>query len=166
MSHERVLSEPGSILPIRSKLFMGNYERIGLCSHEARAQRLGCSHTTARINLATAVEELFRETHLATAWSQELNYLDNEIHLLDHRKGEAEAMLARTREEFVRAAEPARLNAKLAQAAREVHDLELLHDEFVDRMSTLRDRVIGEIDRVLGMRQKAFCYPGTPDLRL
>jgi hypothetical protein len=149
MSHERVLSEPDSIFPIKSKFFVGSYERIGLCSSELRARRLGCSHTTARVKLATAVDELRKETDLTSAWGQELNYLDNEIHLLDHRKGEAETILARAREEFCRAAEPARLNAKLAQAEREISEMEQLHDEFVGRMSALRDRVIAEIDRLI-----------------
>jgi len=149
MSHERALNELGSMLPIKSKLYLGNYERIGLCSHEVRARRLGCSHTTARIKLADAVDELRRETDLAGGWSQELRYLDNEIHLLDHRKGEAETILAREREEFCVAVDPAQRNAKLAQAKKEVHNLEQLHDEFVGRIGALRDCVIAEIDRLI-----------------
>jgi len=139
MSHERARNEPGSILPIESKLFVGSYERIGLCHHEVRAQRLGCSHTSARIKLADVLDELRPETDLAGGWSQELNYLDNEIHLLDHRKGEAETIFARAREEFCRAAEPVHLNAKVAQVERDVSDMEQLHDELVGRIGALRD---------------------------
>src|SRR5580765_1906636 len=159
MSHERTLSEPGSILPIKSKLFVGSYERIGLCSSELRTQRLGCSHTTARVKLATAVDELSKETDLATAWSQELNYLDNEIHLLDHRKGEAETILAHAREEFCRAPEPARQNATLAQAEKEVSEMEHLHDELVGRIGALRNRVIAEIDRLISSSPAASAVP-------
>lgn len=159
MSHERALNEPGSMLPIKSKLYLGKYERIGLCSHEVRAQRLGCSHTTARIRLADAVDELMRETDLAAGWSEELRYLDNEIHLLDHRKGEAETVLAREQEESCRAVEPARLDAKVALAKREVHDLERLHDEFVGRIGALRDCVIAEIDRLIGTSPRTSVTP-------
>ena len=155
MSHERVLSESGSMLPVKSKLFPGCYERIGLCSPELRAQRLGCSHTSARVRLATAVDELSKETDQATAWSQELNYLDNEIHLLDHRKGEAEAVLARTTEELFRATQPG-MNAKLAQTGNAVHEMERLHDDFVTRMGKLRDNVLAEIDRLMSNVQKSL----------
>ena len=110
---------------------------LPLCSSELRAQRLGCSHTTARVRLATVVDELSKETDQASAWSQELNYLDNEIHLLDHRKGEAEAVLADNGRVVPRDA--ARYNAKLAQTENAVHELERLHDEFVTRIGKLRD---------------------------
>ena len=147
------------MLPIKSKLFPDRYERIGLCSHEVRARRLGCSHTTARIKLADAVDELKPETDLSAAWSQELRYLDNEIHLLDHRKGEAETVLARTQEEFCRAGGPVSPKTKVAQAEKKVYDLERLHDEFVARISALRDGVMAEIGRLLGTNHEPSVTP-------
>ena len=166
MSHERTIKEPGSMLPIKSKLYQDTYERIGLCSHEVRARRLGCSHTTARIKLADAIDELRPETDLSAAWSRELRYLDNEIHLLDHRKGEAETMLALAHEEVCRAGAPLSPKDKVTQAEKEVYDLERLHDEFVARIGALKDGVLAEIDRLMGTSHEHSVIPTRKDLSL
>jgi hypothetical protein len=52
----------------------------------------------ARIKLERAINELDLEAEstneTASDSSNELSFLDNEIHLLDHRKGEGETALA------------------------------------------------------------------------
>src|SRR5215207_4743614 len=90
MSHERVVRAADSMLPVVCRFPEGSYQRVGLCSPEARARRLGCSHTTARTKLERAISELDTRGEPGASLGHELNWLDNEIHLLDHRKGEAE----------------------------------------------------------------------------
>ena len=151
MSHERVIRSAGTLLPVVSRT-TNSFERVGLCSPEARAQRLGCSHTTARIRLETAIDELDKgndEHKGIVALGNELNYLDNEIHLLDHRKGEAEKTLARMLEELRGTDDSALEIERLREAEKEVRAMERLHDEFVARISMLRDTVMTEIDKLI-----------------
>jgi hypothetical protein len=119
MSHERVIREADSMLPVVCSFPEGNYQRIGLCSPEVRAQRLGCSHTTARIKLGSAIDELngdSDESGPGSFLAHELNWLNNEIHLLDHRKGEAEKTLAKILEETYVAGDRARTAGRLSDA--------------------------------------------------
>jgi hypothetical protein len=58
MSHERVVRTADSMLPVVCRFPEGSYQRVGLCSAEARGQRLGCSHSTARIKLKRGINEL------------------------------------------------------------------------------------------------------------
>jgi hypothetical protein len=152
MSHERIIRAAGSLLPVVCRIPEGAYQRVGLCSPETRAQRLGCSHTMARIKLESAIDELekgaLEERGPGSFLRSELNWLDNEIHLLDHRKGEAEKTLAKILEEYGasdRAGQPERLR----EAEETVRGMERLHDEYVDRMGILRDRVVTEMDRMI-----------------
>jgi hypothetical protein len=153
MSHERVIRAPDSMLPLVCSLPEGNYQRVGLCSPEVRAQRLGCSHTSARIKLENAIGELDLDgadkSALASSLAQEWNWLNNEIHLLDHRKGEAEKTLARILEETYAADDRARTGERLRDAEQAIREMERLHDEYVDRIDVLRDRVVTEMDRLI-----------------
>jgi hypothetical protein len=152
MSHERIIRAAGSMLPVVGHLPEGNYQRVGLCSQKTRAQRLGCSHTMARIKLESAIDGL--ETGAeedggpVSLLRSELNWLNNEIHLLDHRKGEAEKTLARILEECG-ASDRAGQIERLTEAEEKVREMERLHDEYVDRMGILRDKVVTEMDRLI-----------------
>ncbi len=118
-----------------------------------RAKRLGCSHTSARIKLEDAINELNtsgeESNGLGRRLSSELNWLDNQIHLLDHRKGEAEKTLARMLEEAYRAGGRGRKGKELIDAENGVQELEQAHDEYVKRIGLLRDRVVIEIDKLM-----------------
>ena len=153
MFHERVIRAEGSLLPIVLWYSKDSYQRVGLCSPEIRAQRLGCSHTTARIKLERAISELekFDEVIRApgSAFRKELSCLDNEIHLLDHRKGEAEKTVARIVEELNGAAEATGKVERLRQAEENVREMERLHDDYVDRLGELKDKVVTEMDKLL-----------------
>ncbi|HEY5073391.1 MAG TPA: hypothetical protein VII34_01760 [Pyrinomonadaceae bacterium] len=153
MSHERVIREADSMLPVVCSFPEGNYQRIGLCSPEVRAQRLGCSHTTARIKLGSAIDELDLDgadkSGPGSLLADELNWLNNEIHLLDHRKGEAEKTLAKILEETYVAGDRARTVGRLRDAEEQIREMERLHDEYVDRIGALRDRVVTEMDRLI-----------------
>jgi len=77
----------------------------------------------------------------------ELNWLNNEIHLLDHRKGEAEKALARIIEEAYCAEDRARNCQRLREAEEKIRKMEELHDEYVERLGVLRDRIVTEMDK-------------------
>ena len=153
MSHERVIREGDSMLPVVCSFPEGNYQRVGLCSPKVRAQRLGCSHTTARIKLGSAIDELDLDGAVRSGpgslLADQLNWLNNEIHLLDHRKGEAEKTLAKILEETYVAGDRARTAERLRDAEQAIRDMERLHDEYVDRIGVLRDRVVTEMDRLI-----------------
>lgn len=152
MSHERIIRMDGSMLPVVGDLPEVNFQRVGLCSPETRAERLGCSHTMARIKLERAIDELEtgagEKSEPESFLRDDLNWLDNEIHLLDHRKGEAEKMLAVILGESNAGSRTAQ-SETLRDAEANVRELERLHDEYVDRVGMLRDRVVTEMDGLI-----------------
>jgi hypothetical protein len=106
----------------------------------------------ARIKLENAISQLGtnagNQTGPASSLGDELNWLNNEIHLLDHRKGAAEKALARLLEAYgVR--DLMCQDEILSQAQEKVREMERLHDRYVDRIGTLRDRVVAEMDRLI-----------------
>jgi hypothetical protein len=153
MSHERVIRAGERMLPVICNFTESNYERVGLCRPEIRAKRLGCSHTSARIKLDEAINELNTRdeegNRLSPLLSSELNWLNNEIHLLDHRKGEAEKTLAGTLEGAYRTGSWGRKDKDLIEAENRIQELERVHDEYVERIGQLRDRIIIEIDKLI-----------------
>lgn len=145
MSHERVLQTPDS-MPVVCRFPEGSYKRVGLCTFEVRANRLGCSHTMARIKLKAAIEALeSSECDRREPLANELHWLDNQIHLLDHRKGEAEKNLATVLETNNQVSDC----APLRKAAEEIRELEQLHDVYVERIGGLRDKVVAELDKLI-----------------
>ncbi len=160
MSHERIIRAAGSMLPVVGRLPEGAYQRVGLCSQKTRAQRLGCSHTMARIKLESAIDELEagaeEKSGPGSFLRSELNWLNNEIHLLDHRKGEAEKAIALF--ETYSASDRGGQVERLKEAEEKVREMERLHDQYVDRMAILRDRVVTEMDRLIERYRGA---PGT-----
>lgn len=153
MSHERIIRAGESMLPVICRVPEGSYQRIGLCSPEVRAKRLGCSHTSARIKLQNAIDELNTSSEegngLGPLLSSELNWLNNQIHLLDHEKGEAEKKLASMLEEAYRAVGCTRKDKELMEAENALSELERAHDEYVERIRLLRDRVLIEMDKLI-----------------
>jgi hypothetical protein len=153
MSHERVIRVDGSTPRVICRFPENSYQRIGLCSPEVRAKRLGCSHTSARIKLEDAINELNSSGEKGNGpgprLSSELSWLNNQIHLLDHRKGEAEKTLARMLEDAYRAGGWGRKSKELMDAENAVQELERTHDEYVERIGRLRDRVVTEIDKLM-----------------
>jgi hypothetical protein len=84
----------------------------------------------------------------ASSFGSELNWLNNQIHLLDHRKGEAEKALAKIEEEMHRAGNPALAGEALMEARKLVLEMERSHDEYVEQIGALRDSVVNELDRL------------------
>jgi len=153
MSHERVIKDQASGLSVICRFPEGSYQRVGLCAPDLRATRLGCSHTTARVKLDDAIKVLGMSEVMDKAYvsvlSRELRWLDNAIHLLDHRKGEAEKRLARIRDEVCGTSEREENGEKVREAEKEVGKMEQRHDEYVKRLGQLRDKVVSEIDKLL-----------------
>jgi hypothetical protein len=153
MSHERVIRAGEAMLPVTCRFTESNYERVGLCKPEIRAKRLGCSHTSARIKLEDAINELNTRdeeaNRLGPLLSSELNWLNNQIHLLDHRKGEAEKNLARMLEDAYRAGGLRRKDKDMIEAENRIQELERAHDEYIERIGRLRDRIMIEIDKLI-----------------
>lgn len=95
MSHARVVGVRGAAGRGGHRGSPPPFSQVGLCSPAERGERLGCSHTMSRVMVDGGISQLGRGK--AEQLGQELNLLTNEIHLLDHRKGEAEARLAAAR---------------------------------------------------------------------
>jgi hypothetical protein len=156
MSHERIRRAGELMLPVASSFPEGSYQRVGLCSPEVRAQRLGCSHTTARIKLQDAINELntgdAKSAAQRSSLGGELTWLNNEIHLLDHRKGEAEKNVAKL-EELYRVVDRSHKEAELLEARKVVREMERLHDHYVEQIGALRDKVVNELDASLKIGQ-------------
>lgn len=146
MAHERVVGSADSIQPAVNRGLFPSFKRIGLCNPDERAERLGCSHTMSRSKLDRAISEL--ESKKAECLSYELNWLTNEIHLLDHRKGEAEARLAVAKWDARGGCGEVK-GLELVKESEEVKRLERQHDEYVERVGLLRDRVVIEIDKMI-----------------
>jgi hypothetical protein len=153
MFHERIIRAAGSNLPVVCRVPERSYQRIGLCDPETRARQLGCGHTMSRYRLEKAIAELDPENVSAaekTLLGSELNYLVNEIHLLDHKKGEAEKALAIALEEVYEEGGAASANdERLRFAENQITQIEQLHDEYVARIGALRDRVLAQIDNLI-----------------
>ncbi|HYG11973.1 MAG TPA: hypothetical protein VD835_18645 [Pyrinomonadaceae bacterium] len=147
MAHERVVAATALSQPPVDRGPLYNFKRVGLCSPDERAGRLGCSHTMSRTKLDRAINEL--EPGKAEQLGHELNWISNEIHLLDHLKGKAEARLASARRE-ARAGSVDAQAFEILKETEEVTRLERQHDEYVERIGVLRDRVVSEIERLLG----------------
>jgi hypothetical protein len=154
MAHERVVLNNGTGLPVICQFPKDSYQRVGLCTPEIRGTRLGCSHSSARIQLDDAINVLdmaYEGTHASISICRsELAWLNNAIHLLDHRKGESEKRLARIIEEAHVGGESKNNREKLREAENEIYEMEQLHDDYVERIGRVRDRVIQDIDWLLG----------------
>lgn len=147
LAHERVRRDPLSDKPLTRPFPEGSYDRVGLCPFAVRAQSLVCSHSTSRIRLERVIQALrASDAHaepggVLAALHAELQWLDNEIHLLDHRKGEAEKTVA----DGWQAADAARV----ARAEDAVRSMEHVHDQYADRVDALKANVLSEIDRLI-----------------
>lgn len=160
MAHEQVVCDPLSGLPVIRSFPEGSYRRVGLCNAELRANRLGCSHTSARIPLDDAINLLGtvagKNRESIAMLRSEANGLNNEIHLLDHCKGDAEKRLAEILEEAHRAGKSPETDDKRKQAERAIAGMEAQHDEFVERIGLLRDRIVQEIDQRIHLNSEGI----------
>lgn len=141
MSHERVRIENGSVLRVSRGEPEPALVRIGLCSPEARARNLACGHTMARYVLLDAVQALHTAGRLPSgacdSLRQGLESVSDAIHLLDHRKGDAERDLALRSEGK---------DAPRGEAAAEVGRLEEQHDACAERIRELQGAVLAHLD--------------------
>ncbi len=144
MAHEQVVRSTDTMQPQFSQQFPNSFERVGLCSPEVRAERLGCSHTMSRTKLDRALDEL--DSAIAEHLRAELSRVTDEIHLLDHRKGHAEANKARI-ELNMRSQCEEGVNGELLKASNKINQLEQEHDEYVERVGELKERILQELEK-------------------
>lgn len=141
MLHERVRIENGSVLRVSRGEPEPGLVRIGLCSPEVRARNLACGHTMARYALLDAVDALHAAGWLSAAehasLRQALESVSNAIHLLDHRKGDAERDLALSSE---------KKHLSCEESAAEVGRLEEQHDAHAEQVRELRSAVLAHLD--------------------
>ena len=148
MAHERVRIDKETGLPVVQTMPESSYKRIGLCSPEIRGEMLSCGHTMARYLLQDALELLNSEGKDTVIFEAELTDLINRIHILDHEKGEAEKRLAKLIEKKHFQTET-NLTSDFETTNAEIQNIEWRHDEFVERMSSLRDLIIFEMKAVI-----------------
>ena len=147
LAHERACWDKGRVIRCQ----VGDQDVLvrHLCGSDVRRQRLACAHTTARNVTEHALLELRDAGVLGeeacAAFVQELRTLGDQIHLLDHRKGDADKV-------YALAAEAARLTTDAAaHASRDeakalLRTMELEHDGYVERLRDWRDRVLAAAD--------------------
>ena len=147
LAHERVRWQDGRI--VRRQLGEENVPVRPLCSEAVRRQRLACAHTTARNSAEQALLDLRQAGALTedacAAFVAELHALGHQIHLLDHRKGEAEKTYALAAETS-RLAGDAAADASRDAAKSLVQVMESEHDGYVERLRDWRDRVLAAAD--------------------
>ena len=148
LTHERVLIDKNSKLPITRNIKEIIYDRIGLCRPEIRSERISCGHTTAHLPLLKALEILESEGIIKTDLRTELKRLLNRIYQLDHKKGDAEKHLAILIEkQFYEPEKVLETDFKAAAAA--IREIESQHNEYVERLGKMRDRIIGEMQMLI-----------------
>lgn len=147
LAHERVRWENGSI--VRRQVGQEHIPVRPLCSWEVRRRRLACAHTTARYSAEQALLDLRKAGALSedacAALAEELHALGQQIHLLDHRKGDAEKAYGLAAETS-RLAEDATADASRDEAKSLVRVMESAHDRYVERFRDWRDRVLAAAD--------------------
>jgi hypothetical protein len=156
MLHERVRVENGAVLRVSRGEPEPGLVRVGLCSPEVRARNLACGHTMARYVLLDAVRALHAAGRLPGDTSdrlrQALESVCNAIHLLDHRKGDAERQLALSSERkdgcCEGAAEEEGTSAASGPAA-EVERLEEQHDAYAGQIGELQGAVLAHLDAAI-----------------
>lgn len=140
MIHERVRVEDGAVVRISRGGAEPVVARVGLCAPEERARNLACGHTMARYLLLDAISALHGTGWLPDdahhALADELGSVSNAIHLLDHRKGDAERTLA--------------LSAD-GEGQAEVKRMEAEHDAYAERLQALQRDVLERLDAALLM---------------
>jgi uncharacterized small protein (DUF1192 family) len=143
LAHERACWEDGGI--VRQQVGGEDILVRPLCGTNVRRRRLACAHTSARYAAERALLDLRKAGALGedacAAFLRELHALGHQIHLLDHRKGDAEKALALAAE-TARLAEDAAADAVRDAAQSLVRTMESEHDGYAERLRDWRDRVL------------------------
>jgi hypothetical protein len=155
MAHERLRREQGRLVRIDRGEPEPVLARRGLCSAEVREQRLACGHTMARYLLHRALRVLRLAGELGERehgeLEQALGGLGDQVHLLDHRKGEAERRSGLLAEGLSLSERPsAAARMALEAAAAEVRALEQEHEGYVRELGVWRERILRHLDLVIG----------------
>lgn len=152
MHHEEVVqTTPAShLVSEETSTSALQFERRGFCPHDFRSRQLACGHTTARYILHDALQELksTQSTNNAeiTEALQEWNDLDGSIGRLDHRKGEAEKIRAELEHQTCTSNPEFKT---MEEIEREIEQIGFTHKEYVERLESMRKKVLLWIEEVL-----------------
>lgn len=157
MVHEQVVYAADGVTPVRADTAgtAAAFQRRPLCPMPLRAQRLSCSHTSARQTLGDALSLMMTQTAVADGQRRQrlgelmarFSKLDAAIGVIDHARGDAERDHARATERQL-AGEPGAgeaLDQALAQIARG-------RQEFTAALAALvalKQAVLAQIDDML-----------------
>lgn len=148
LTHERVQIDKTSKLPVVRHVSEPVYDRIGLCPHETRSERVSCGHTTAHVPMLEAIRMLEAEGNFDRELWSDFDRILNQIYQLDHKKGFAESDLAVLIEKQVN--QPNKyLEIERVDAENAIKEIEDQHDKYVEGIGKVRDRVISEMQKVI-----------------
>lgn len=153
VNHERVLTDKETGLPLSKYIGEKVYERIGFCPREVREQRISCGHTNAPDILKNALTLLDSEGKDVEILRTELMNVITQIHLLDHRKGDAEKQLAILIEKKNNLPKKS-FEKEISPARDAINDLENEHRGYVDKIAEVRDRIVAELETIIKEKNK------------
>ena len=148
ITHEKVPIDEKTNLPISKFIGEKVFERIGFCQEEIRNERISCSHTMATELLHDALNLLGENEAEVVKLRSNLMDVIFQIHQLDHQKSDAEkdlAILIEERENKLIGNSDSRIDL----AKEKIEDIESKHDKFVDKIATLKDKIVVELEYVI-----------------
>ncbi|GGB26227.1 hypothetical protein GCM10011505_04340 [Tistrella bauzanensis] len=157
MVHEQVVYAADGVTPVRADTAgtAAAFKRRPLCPMPLRAQRLSCSHTSARQTIGDALSLMMAQTAAADGLRRQrlgdlmarFSKLDAAIGMIDHARGDAERDHARATERRLAGETGAgeALDQALAQIARGRQDFTAA----IATLAALKHTVLAQIDDML-----------------
>ena len=158
MTHERVVFERSSGLPVPNSTEPNSFKRINLCPIETRRKRLACGHTAVRNYLKDFIVSLYNYKEFNEVQIQKLydalSKIDFDICSLDHLKGYAELKYASRLDEVFKIKEGQKqiesiISDDLNTEKEEIKKLEEQHDGYVGKMLELKTEILQIVDEVI-----------------
>ncbi len=156
MTHERVLIDRHSNLPVAGITPEMEFKRRDLCDAAKRSVNLACSHTMARYSISDALDVL-EEFGANETRREELNYLNTTIHNLDREKSDAEIEAARI---IKKLHEDGDENIKIlleekSKISEKISEIERRHDICAEKIEKLKDEVFAALNMAI-QKEKIF----------
>ncbi len=158
MSHERVLIDRKTQLPVAGIVPEIEFQRVGLCDSAKRSKNPACSHTMARYSIENALD-ILEQCGKYSDWRAEFNDLNNRIHLLDHKKGEAEKHSARIIKR-IRETEQTKDRFSMEEPAlikKQIAEIERQHSLFVEKIEKLKNNILAALNSAIKIEENNAC---------
>lgn len=158
MAHERVMIDRQTQLPVAGIVPEIEFQRVGLCDSAKRFKNPACSHTMARYPLENALN-ILEQCGKYSDWRAEFNDLNNRIHLLDHKKGEAEKHSARM---IKRIRETEHIKDRFLTEERflikkQITEIEQQHSICVEKIEKLKNNILAAINSAIKIEENNAC---------